>query len=158
MKKVLIALVFLIVSLTVNAQEVYTSTIASGDTLGTIFKLGQEEFIIAVSSSSAGLDGETLQFYVFRGDTLGTGSNTLATTDLLKAQGWKLLSDGDDGSSIYSVTLAQYVETPCSYPVMSHVVGRSRSYGKNQIYILPIISTAASAASTLNIFTQKWHQ
>ena len=161
LNKILVLMVFA-VSITVFPQQIYTSTISATDSLGSVIRIGANEFptLVITSDSLTGtadslsVSSKTLKFYVFNGDSAGVWDDSTAA--MLEAAGWGILSKEDDGSTDYTVTLVKNRTTPLDFRRVAHLIGRARISGKNQLYIIPYIVFAVGTDATLTFVGQRY--
>ncbi len=162
MKTLKLLILCLMFSVPLLAQQRYQSTIAATDSLGGIMRVQANEFFTTVTTPDS-LTGAadsladasvTLKFYVFNGDSAGVWDDT--TTTLLETAGWAVLSEENDGSTDYSVTLVKNKITPLHFQKFAHLIGRGRRTSINQLYIIPYIVNAIGTAATLTFQGQKY--
>ena len=159
MKKLLSLMLFLTLPLFAQ-QYTYTSTVAAGDSLGGLFKLGGFEIPSAVytadslfNNTGAGTTDttKTLEFYVFVGDTSGWS----ALTHAQRVAECYLLTALDDGSTAYSATLLRAKFVSFS-PTVFYALQANGYNSSFSVYLMPYIPDAIKKAVNLKIVTRTY--
>ena len=152
MRKLLL-FILLIATIPLIGQNIYTSTIAAKDSIGSAIHLGKGEVpnvmwtsdtLRAVADSSA--ESKTIKFYVYRGDASGYATDSLTN--------WKLLTVQED-TTAYVLPFKTGVYMPLNISTEMHtLIGASPTGGKSaQVYIKPYIPTGVSASTSVKIGT-----
>ena len=165
MKTLLKISLFVLFPLIVFPQTLYTSTISATDSLGTYIRIGEGEYItnmttvdsLTGSADSLADASKTVEFFVkFAKDTTGLWKDS--TVALLQSDGWALISDYNNGTTIYDPILVKNVNTPLQFQQMAHYIGSSTTRGSNQLFIIPYFTTAVGTDATIKFYTIKINQ